>query len=79
MKILRLLNKNFYFILLYLFLGLNTLAEDQPADIWNIDKKSLESTTQSNDLNLEKEIQFQKKKMLAYIICNLKKKMIQLN
>ena len=62
MKILRLLNKNFYFILLYLFLGLNTLAEDQPADIWNIDKKSLESTTQSNDLNLEKEIQFQKKK-----------------
>ena len=54
MKILRLLNKNFYFILLYLFLGLNSLAEDQPADIWNIDKKSLESTTQSNELNLEK-------------------------
>ena len=62
MKILRLLNKNFYFILLYLFLGFNSLAEDQPADIWNIDKKSLESTTQNNDLNLEKEIQLQKKK-----------------
>ena len=73
MKILRLLNKNFYFILLYLFLGLNTLAEDQPADIWNIDKKSLESTTQSNDLNLEKEIQFQKKDVGIYNMQSQKK------
>ena len=42
MKILRLLNKNFYFILLYLFLGLSSFAEDQPADIWNLDKTKKE-------------------------------------
>ena len=56
MKILRLSNKKFFFVLLYLFLGFNSIAEDQPADIWNIDKKSIESSTQSNELNLEKEI-----------------------
>ena len=61
MKILKLLNKNFYLILLYLFLGLNSFAEDQPADIWNVDKKSIDSSTQSNEQNLEREIQSKKK------------------
>jgi len=65
MKILRSLNKNFYFVLLYLFLGLNSLAEDQPADIWNINKKSIESSSQNNELNLEKEIQSKKKKEMG--------------
>ena len=65
MKILRSLNKNFYFILLYLFLGLNSLAEDQPADIWNINKKSTESSSQNNELNFEKEIQSKKKKEIG--------------
>ena len=67
MKILRSLNKNFYFVLLYLFLGLNSLAEDQPADIWNINKKSTESSSQNNELNFEKEIQSKKKKRWEYI------------
>ncbi|MDC3087539.1 hypothetical protein OA339_00205 [Candidatus Pelagibacter sp.] len=62
MKILRLLNKNFYFILLYLFLGFNSLAEDQPADIWNIEKKKIDILTNSNELNLEREIESPKKK-----------------
>ena len=66
MKILRLLNKNFYFVLLYLFLGLYCLAEEQPADIWNIDKESIESPAQSNDLKLEKEIQSKKKDLGIY-------------
>ena len=35
MKILRLLNRYFYFFVLYFFLGLTSLAEDQPTDIWN--------------------------------------------
>ena len=65
MKILRSLNKNFYFVLLYLFLGLNSLAEDQPADIWNINNKSMESSSQNNELNLEKEIQSKKKKEMG--------------
>ena len=55
MKILKLLNKNFYFILLYLFFGLNSLAEDQPADIWNVDKKTIDNSAQSNNQNLKKE------------------------
>ena len=66
MKILRLSNKKFFFVLLYLFLGFNSIAEDQPADIWNIDKKSIESSTQSNELNLEKEIRSKKKEMGIY-------------
>ena len=65
MKILRSLNKNFYFVLLYLFLGLNSLAEDQPADIWNINNKSIGSSSQNNELNLEKEIQSKKKKEMG--------------
>ena len=65
MKILRLLNKNFYFILLYLFLGLNSLAEDQPADIWNVDKKSIENSAQINELNSEREIKSKKKKEMS--------------
>ncbi|MDC3089928.1 hypothetical protein OA346_01620 [Candidatus Pelagibacter sp.] len=65
MKILRLLNKNFYFILLYLFLGLSSFAEDQPADIWNLDKKSIENSVQNNELNLKKEIQSKKKKEMS--------------
>ena len=65
MKILRLLNKNFYFILLYLFLGLNSLAEDQPADIWNVDKKSIENSAQIKELNSEREIKSKKKKEMS--------------
>tara|TARA_Y100001970_G_scaffold22863_1_gene26547 strand:+ start:13929 stop:15701 length:1773 start_codon:yes stop_codon:yes gene_type:complete len=43
MKILRLLNKRYFSIILVLFLGLNVFAEDQPVDIWNIDKKKIEN------------------------------------
>ena len=43
MKTLRLLNKRYFSIILVLFLGLNVFAEDQPVDIWNIDKKKIEN------------------------------------
>ena len=65
MKILKLLNKNFYFILLYLFFGLNSLAEEQPADIWNIDKKKIEDNNQNKDLNSEIEKQFKENKEIG--------------
>ena len=52
MKILRLLNRYFYFFVLYFFLGLNSLAEDQPADIWNTQELvSSPSENQSLELN----------------------------
>ena len=47
MKTLRLLNKIYFSITIVLFLGLNVFAEDQPVDIWNIDKKKLRMTLQS--------------------------------
>ncbi len=52
MKILRLLNRYFYFFVLYFFLGLTSLAEDQPADIWNTQELvSSPSENQSLELN----------------------------
>ena len=66
MKILKLLNKNFYFIFLYLFFGLNSLAEDQPADIWNVDKKTIDNSAQSNNQNLKKEDDRKKKELGIY-------------
>ena len=50
MKILRLLNKKFFLFLLISFLGLNVHAEDQPVDIWNIDKNE---NNISNDQPIE--------------------------
>ena len=48
MKISKLLNKkNFSIIIIFCFFGLNSLAEDQPVDIWNIDEK--ESSDNSNN------------------------------
>ena len=41
MKILKLLNKKYFSIIFFLFIGLSVHAEDQPADIWNIEKKKL--------------------------------------
>ena len=52
MKILKLLNKNnLSIIIIYLFSSLLVLAEDKPVDIWNIDKKEIESITKTNILS----------------------------
>ena len=49
MRILKLLNNNYLSILIIIFLfSVNVLAEDEPIDIWNIDKNNTEET-QSND------------------------------
>jgi len=74
MKILKLLNKKKFSILLILLLGLNSYAEEQPVDIWNIDEKEIEGKSSSitsitqNDGGTEKktsssiyEMQSQKK------------------
>tara|TARA_B100000989_G_scaffold269453_1_gene224865 strand:+ start:170 stop:1942 length:1773 start_codon:yes stop_codon:yes gene_type:complete len=60
MKILKLLSKNFYFILFSLFIGFSSLAEDQPADIWNIEQKTIENPLQKNVINLGNEEQLKK-------------------
>ena len=49
MKILKLLNKRYFFVIFYLFVGLSSSAEDQPIDIWNIDKQELEKESNSEN------------------------------
>ena len=55
MKILKLLNKNCLSIILILLFGLNSFAEDQPVDIWDIDKNKLETDSLSDDDKVLKE------------------------
>ena len=55
MKISKLLNKNCLSIILILLFGLNSFAEDQPVDIWNIDKDKLETNSLSDDEKSVKE------------------------
>ena len=73
MKILKLLNRKYLSIILIFFISFNTQAEDKPIDIWNIDKKKLKK------LNLIKsnKKKLMKKSNLVFMICNLKKKLIQ--
>ena len=55
MKILKLLSKNFFFIFVIFTINLSSLAEDQPVDIWNIEKKEKEKNSISTTSILEKE------------------------
>ena len=43
MKILKLLSKKSFPIVFILFFGMISYAEEQPVDIWDIDKKELEN------------------------------------
>ena len=52
MKILRLLNKKHFSIILITFMSLTAYAEDQPVDIWNIDKNKTEEEFQIKESNL---------------------------
>ena len=55
MKILKLLSKKFFFIFIILIINFNSLAEDQPVDIWNIEKKEKEKNSINTTSVLEKE------------------------
>ena len=58
MKILRSLNKkNFLSILFILCFGLHSFADDQPVDIWNVDKNKTENDINSTDVNIEENIE----------------------
>ncbi len=47
MKILKLLNKkNLSIIVISLLSTFSTIAEDKPVDIWNIDKKEIETSAE---------------------------------
>ncbi len=56
MKILKLLNKKHFSIILILFLGLSSYAEEEPIDIWNIDKEKIEEESlKDNTENFKEE------------------------
>ena len=61
MKISKLSNKrNFLIILLFiLFFGFSSYAEDQPVDIWNVDKNKAENDI-SNNIETENKIEISK-------------------
>ena len=65
MKISKLLNKNYLSIFIILFILLNSLvaAEDEPVDIWNLEKKLEENKSeiilQDNDISVNSTIQIQ--------------------
>ena len=49
MKILKLLNnKNLTIIIISLILSLSSIAEEKPVDIWSLDKKETQNTSEEN-------------------------------
>ena len=55
MKILRLLNKKNFSIIFILFFSIASYAEDQPVDIWNIEKKTTVTETNTNEISSNNE------------------------
>ena len=73
MRILKLLNKK-YFLIILIFFSFSTHAEDKPIDIWNIDKENVEqnsiketvdneNTTNINNTNESSIYEMQSKKI----------------
>ena len=54
MKISRLLNKILSIIFLIIVISLNSYAEDEPVDIWNINKKEVNQNSIVNSTIIEK-------------------------
>ena len=68
MKILKLLNSKYLSILIIIFLlGFNAKAEDEPIDIWNIDKNDAEEAAPDSPKNNKEPTVEQPKK--SNILC----------
>ena len=61
MKTSRLLNRSLFLALFFFFISINTQAENQPVDIWNIEKKKTENNLPSNEKNLNDDSNLKKK------------------
>tara|TARA_B100000886_G_scaffold186313_1_gene127860 strand:+ start:152 stop:1924 length:1773 start_codon:yes stop_codon:yes gene_type:complete len=51
MKISKLLNKKFFLIIVSLLIALNSFADENPVDIWNIEKKKAEDNLKTNSIS----------------------------
>ena len=50
MKILKLLNKTYLSILIIFFFSIvNSLSQDEPVDIWNIDKEQIKENSENKE------------------------------
>ena len=77
MKILRLLSKKIFSIILILFFSIKAYAEDQPVDIWNIEKN--ENNTSVNEVVIENEEEFKEVKESDIYKMQTQKKEDQIN
>ncbi len=77
MKLLRLLNKKNFSIIFILFFSLKALAEDQPVDIWNIEKN--ENNTSAEKVVIEDEEEFKEMKESDIYKMQTQKKENQIN
>ena len=71
MKILKLLNKTYLSILIIFFFSIvNSFSENEPVDIWNIDKEQLQENSQNKELISISENELETEK-LTFLICKL--------
>ncbi len=64
MKILKLLNKTYLSILIILFFSIvNSFSENEPVDIWNIDKEQIQDNSESKELISITESEFESEKI----------------
>ena len=64
MKILKLLNKTYLSIpIIFLFLIVNSFSENEPVDIWNIDKEQIQENSENKELISITESDFETEKI----------------
>ena len=64
MKILRLLNRNFFSIIFIIFVSFKAYAEDKPVDIWSIGEKTKENESISAETTKKEELKENQKSEL---------------
>ena len=70
MKILKLLNRTYLSILIiFSFLIVNSFSENEPVDIWNIDKEQIQENSENKEL-ISTENMVKKIKLLTYKVPN---------
>ena len=74
MKILKLLNKKNFLVFFIFLIGNISFAEDQPVDIWNIDKKKTETNLSTNEMADEKKKEIKNSVTNIYKMQSQKKK-----
>ena len=69
MKILKLLNKSYLSILIILFFSIvNSFSENEPVDIWNIDKERVQDNSENKNVLVKSLVDRVKKNNLKEVI-----------